>query len=171
MEKVDRQSVCQESQFDLVYQEQVKPLYHFIYYKCGDQALAEDIVQEAFLKLWENCSKVRKDQAKSYLFTVARNLFLNKISRKKVALKFIQQLSNTQERENPETILRQKEFQDQLQAAINQLPENQQIVFLLSRIDKMKYREIAELLEISQKAVEKRMHKALLSLRALHKNI
>lgn len=171
MKKIDPQSICKEVNFDLVYKELVKPLYHFIYYKCGDQALAEDLVQEAFIKLWENCSKVKKKQAKAYLFTVARNLFLNKVSKKKVALKFIQQLDHRKEQENPETLLRQKEFQDQLQLAIHQLPENQRIVFLLSRIDQLKYREIAELLEISQKAVEKRMHKALISLRTLHKDI
>jgi RNA polymerase sigma-70 factor (ECF subfamily) len=45
------------------------------------------------------------------------------------------------------------------------LPEKQRLVFLLSRIEKMTYKEIAELLDISVKAVEKRMHKALVSLR------
>ena len=87
MEKKDPSSLCQEAQFDQVYQEHIKALYHFVYYKCGDQAMAEDTVQEAYLKLWENCSKVKKPQARAFLFTVARNLFFNKVKKAKVALK------------------------------------------------------------------------------------
>ena len=67
--------------------------------------------------------------------------------------------------------MEEQEFKNQLEKAIEALPENQREVFLMNRIDKMKYREIAEALGISQKAVEKRMHKALLELRKLTKKI
>ena len=171
MKKANSTSICQEVQFEQIYQNLVKGLYHFIYYKCGDKEMAEDIVQEAFLKLWENCAKVNTESAKGYLFTIAKHVFLNKIERKKVALKFENQIIASSEKENPAFILEQMEFQKQLEAAIDQLPDIQREVFLLNRIDKLKYREIAELLNISQKAVEKRMHNALLTLRKLHKNI
>ena len=52
-----------------------------------------------------------------------------------------------------------------MERAIYALPEGQRLVFLMNRIDKRKYREIAEELGISQKAVEKRMHQALVTLR------
>ena len=55
--------------------------------------------------------------------------------------------------------------------AIADLPENQRIVFLMNRLDKKTYKEIAELLDISVKAVEKRMHKALKELRKVHKRV
>jgi len=64
-----------------------------------------------------------------------------------------------------------KEFDQKLQAAIGQLSDGEKEVFLMHRIDGFKYREIAELLEISQKAVEKRMHKALIKLRKIIKGI
>lgn len=171
MEKAKTSSICQEPQFDQVYKDQVKGLYHFIYYKCGDKALAEDLVQEAFLKLWENCSKIQPAQAKAFLYTTIKNLFLNKVDKKKVVLKFIRQLVRSNDQESPEFLLEQKEFQERLYQAIHQLPENQREVFLMNRIEKLKYREIAERLGISQKAVEKRMHKALLTMRDLHKKI
>jgi len=41
--------------------------------------LSEDVAQDAFVKLWENCGKVTREKAKSYLFTIANNLFLNKV--------------------------------------------------------------------------------------------
>ena len=64
----------------------------------------------------------------------------------------------------PVPILKNPEFVSSSEA-ISDLPEKQKEVFLLSRIEKMKYREIAEMLEISVKAVEKRMHLALLEMK------
>ena len=72
--------------------------------------------------------------------------------------------------ELPEFVLREKEFQQELNDAINSLSEKQREVFLLNRIEKKKYREIAEMLGISQKAVEKRMHQAMLHLKSKIKN-
>jgi len=54
-----------------------------------------------------------------------------------------------------------------LEEAINSLPEGQREVFLLNRIEKHTYKQIAEMLDVSVKAIEKRMHKALLKLKTL----
>jgi len=67
--------------------------------------------------------------------------------------------------ETPEFVLEEKEFLDKLNKTIADLPEKQRVVFLLNRIDKKKYAEIAEMLDISVKAVEKRMSLALVTLR------
>ena len=73
--------------------------------------------------------------------------------------------------ENDEFLLEEKELKIALEKAIADLPEPQRIVFLLSRIDKKTYREIAEIIGISRQAVEKRMYKALDQLRKITKNI
>jgi RNA polymerase sigma-70 factor (ECF subfamily) len=164
-------SICEEHQFDHVYREHSKSLYNFIYYRSGNQELSNDLVQDAFLKLWTNCAKVKFEQAKSFLYTVARNAFLNKVERKKVALKFENQIQSKVNSESPDHILEQKEFQEKLEKGINSLTDGQREVFLMNRIDGLKYREIAELLDISQKAVEKRMHLALINLRKIHDQI
>lgn len=163
--------LCQESVFDQVYRDELQSLYRFIYYKCGQSDMAEDLTQEAFVKLWENCSKVEQEKVKAFLFTVARNLFINIVNRKKVALRFQKEQIESSGPDTPAFLLEQQEFQVRLEKAINELTEEQREVFLMNRIDGLKYREIAELLGISQKAVEKRMHKALIRLRELHKNI
>jgi RNA polymerase sigma factor (sigma-70 family) len=68
-------------------------------------------------------------------------------------------------------VLEEKEFHQQLLEVIAELPEGAREVFMLNRMDGLKYREIAEMLGISQKAVEKRMHRALTTLRELHPSI
>lgn len=159
-------SVCEQSVFEKVFNTHSKTLRNFIYFKCGDADQADDLVQDAFVKLWNNCAKVSFEKAKSYLYTVANNAFLNEVAHKKVVLKYQKSVTNVATHENPEFIYREKEFQKELDKAIANLSEKQREVFLLNRIEKKKYREIAEMLGISVKAVEKRMHGALVSLRS-----
>ena len=68
--------------------------------------------------------------------------------------------------EDPHFILRTKEFREKLETAISNLPDGQREAFLLNRIDKLTYKEIAHLLEISTTAVENRMTKALIKLKS-----
>ena len=67
--------------------------------------------------------------------------------------------------EDPEFLILESEFMEKLNAAISALPDKQREVFLMNRIEKLKYREIAEIQGVTQKAIEKLMHKALLKLR------
>ena len=132
----------------------------YLYYKSSDIELSEDFAQEAFLKLWENLEKVNNKTVKSYLYTIANNLFKNHYNRKKVEFRFISNLSESNT-ESPEFLLELKEFDKLLQSALAKIPEKSRIVFLMNRIDKLTYSEIAERLQLSVKAIEKRMKKAL----------
>ena len=161
----NNKSVCESKVFENVFNTHSKALHNFMYYKCGDADLAQDFVQESFVKLWQNCAKVVFDKAKSYLFTVANNLFLNNVAHKKVVLKHQQRGAKHHTNEDPSFLMEEQEFMVKLQDAIADLPEKQREVFLLNRIDKKKYREIAELLNVSIKTVEKRMSLALKTLR------
>ena len=67
--------------------------------------------------------------------------------------------------------MEEDEFKTRLEAAIGELPETQREVFLMNRIDKMTYNEIAEALGVSVKAIEKRMGKALKTLRSKIKEL
>ncbi len=166
MSKDPTKSVCEQKNFELIFNQHSQTLRNYIYYKCGDTQQAEDIVQEAYIKLWDNCAKIFFEKAKSFLYTVANNRFLNEVAHKKVVLQH-QKRSITPDRTNetPQFILEEEEFYIKLKKAIADLPEKQREVFLLSRIDKKKYAEIADIVGISVKAVEKRMSKALLTLR------
>jgi RNA polymerase sigma-70 factor (ECF subfamily) len=157
-------NVCEEQLFSTLFRANSKVIFNYIYYKFGNEEKAHDAVQEAFMKLWENCGKVSPSKAKSYLYTVANNLSLNVIKAEKVRLRHATsslEVSN----ESPEYLLEEKQYQEKLESALGALPENQRTTFLLNRIDGKKYAEIAELEGISVKAVEKRMHLALKTLR------
>jgi RNA polymerase sigma-70 factor (ECF subfamily) len=156
---------CNEKKFTSFYLEHSTLLFNYIFYKCGNTELAEDIVQEAFIKIWNNCSKIIPTKAKSFLFTIATNLFLNEYTRSKVVINFKNLIKKDFTNESPEYILEEKEFEEKLQKAISNLSEAQRVAFLMHRIDGKKYKEIAETLGISVKAVEKRIHNALLNLR------
>ena len=135
---------------------------------------AEDIVQDAFIKLWDNCSKVTTATAKSYLFKIAINKSTSALRHNSVKLKHqkeVKHINNSISNQSPEYLLEEKEFKIRLEKAISALPNRQREVFLLNRIEKKTYREIAELSGVSVKAIEKLMHKALLKLRANIKNI
>ncbi|MDO3694021.1 RNA polymerase sigma-70 factor [Wenyingzhuangia sp. chi5] len=159
-------SVCEAKIYESIYKKYSKSLYNFMYFKCGDPDRANDLVQESFIKLWNNCAKVIYEKAKSYLYTIANHQFLNEVAHFKVKLKYEQHHNKDDSNiESPDFLLEEKEFMDKLQKALDELTPAEREVFLLNRIENKKYREIAEMLDISVKAVEKRMHKALLKLR------
>jgi RNA polymerase sigma-70 factor (ECF subfamily) len=157
--------------FAKIYDEWVQAIFNFLFYRCGNRAVAEDYTQEVFIKYWDKMDKVDAGKEKSYLFTIAKNIIINQIAHKQVVIKFEQNFNTHTKPDNPEFILEMKEFDVKLQNAIGGLTEGEREVFLMNRIDGYKYREIAELLAISQKAVEKRMHKALIKLRKVVEKI
>ncbi len=161
-------SVCQEKVFQEIYEANVKPLRNFLYYKLGDLEKACDFAQEAFTKLWINCTKVIFEKSKSYLFTTANRIFLDEVDHQKVVLKFEKRSDTKSARMefNPEFMYRETEFKAKLERCISTLSEKQRAAFLLSRIDKMSYKEIAISLDINIKTVEKHVSNALKSLKS-----
>ncbi|RZJ70928.1 sigma-70 family RNA polymerase sigma factor [Flavobacterium sp.] len=172
MDNCSIHGVCEESLFSKIFRQHAKSLRNYIVYKFGDDEKAQDVTQDAFAKLWENCADVPQEKAKSYLYTVANNAALNKIAHKKVVLAYAQTTSvRAVTTESPEFVYEEEEFRNKLQNAIGNLSEAQRTAFLMNRIDGKKYHEIAEILEISVKAVEKRISGALVSLRREIKSI
>jgi RNA polymerase sigma-70 factor (ECF subfamily) len=159
-------SLCDEMYFNEFYTSHIQSASNFAYYKSGDKSTSLDLAQEAFIKIWENCAKIEFTKAKSYLFTVVNNLFLNIVKHKKVVLEYAKSSPYLDvDNQSPDYLLEEEEFKDKLKNAIADLTQGEREVFLMNRIDGKKYREIAEMLEISQKAVEKRMSSALKKLR------
>jgi RNA polymerase sigma-70 factor (ECF subfamily) len=159
-------STCDELVFDALYKKHSKDLFGYLYYKYGGSSDPEDKVQEAFLKLWNNCRKVPPEKAKSFLYKVANNLTLNTLSRKKTRNNYNALFkTNNIDRENPEFILETKEYLEKLQAALATLTEAQRVAFMMNKVEGKKHKEIAEFLGISTKAVEKRLYGAIKKLK------
>ena len=167
MKEPDENNVCAENTFQSLFLGLAKPLRNFLIYKGSESGQADDIVQESFIKLWENCKKVIPEKAKSYLYTLASNSFKNEMAHLKVRLKYVNSNPTSDKMiETPEFKMEENEFKERLENAISEMPVTQRDVFLMNRIDKMTYAEIAETLGVSVKAIEKRMGKALKHLRS-----
>lgn len=137
-----------------------------MYFKTGNPALSDDIVQETFVKFWENRKKVRPETLKTLLYTIATNLIRNEFKHNQVVYRFERNAQQPQLSEGADHNLLSDEFNNKLQKALAQIPENARIVFLMNRIEGLTYSEIAVRLGLSVKAIEKRMSEAIAVLRS-----
>jgi RNA polymerase sigma-70 factor (family 1) len=166
MDNTSTTGVCDELIFSTFFKSHVKSLRNYLYFKFGNEEKANDITQDSFIKLWENCKNVPLEKAKSYIYTIASNASLNEIAHQKVVLRYAQSnTGNDRTNLNPEFLIEEDQFKQKLEKAIDKLTEAQRTAFLLHRIEGKKYQEIADMLGISVKAVEKRIHGALVTLR------
>lgn len=158
-------NICDKTRFNTFFKSHYKDLNNFLYYKFGERLNPQDKMQEAFVKLWENCKKVAPDKAKAYVYRVATNLMLNEVAHQKVVLKHQEIKPKEYTNISPEFLLEEKEYLQKLENAIANLTEAERVAFMMNRIDGKRFNEIAELLGISRKAVEKRVYGALKKLR------
>ncbi|MFZ6050814.1 RNA polymerase sigma factor [Halocola ammonii] len=149
------------SDYREVFDEYYDAIRNFLYFKTYDEGVAEDIAQDTFVKLWENRAKIDRTTIKSYLYTIANNLAINSLKRQQLRYKFENSTSRKVESQSPEFIAEMKEYEEKVNLVISEMTEGSREVFLMNRIEGLKYKEIAERIGISVKAVEKRMSKAL----------
>ncbi|WP_297087354.1 sigma-70 family RNA polymerase sigma factor [uncultured Draconibacterium sp.] len=155
----------EKREFITLFNEMFQPVKNYVYYKVGDIEVAEDIAQDAFTKVWEKRSEIRLKTVRSLLYTIASNLCKNRFEHQQVVFEFANNYNRNKWEVSPEFELELKEFNAKLQLELGRLSEKNRTVFLMNRIDGFTYREIAENLEISVKAVEKRMKNALTELK------
>lgn len=150
-----------ENWFKDVFDDNYEYIRNYLFYLSGDIELAEDLVQDVFLKLWEKRESIKNESVRAFLFSIARNDFLKSHRKKNYDLKFRSTYFEQIENKSPEYLLELKEFDQKLQKTIAGMPEKCRVVYLMSRIDEMTYTEIAKNLKVTVKAVEKQMSKAL----------
>jgi len=154
------QTVCEEEVFSTIYRNFSKDVHDYLYYKFGNQIDINDVIQNVFIKLWDNCKKVSPGKARAFLFTIAKNLMLNELKHKKIILGYQKITSRNYTNETPEFLLEEKQFLVKYQAALGKLSEEQRVVFSLSKIEGKKLTEIAEMLNLTKKVVEYRLYTA-----------
>ena len=156
--------------FDELFRHYSKPLFYYAA-KFVDEEAARDIVQDVFVKLWADQEIVIRQSLNALLFTMVRNSCLQNLEKQKVRNKYIEsaklkiQQEELQYYNHEKTSLIELELENKLNEVLNRLPERCRQIFILSRFEKMKNKEIAEKLGISVKAVEKQLTKALASIR------
>jgi len=150
-----------EVEYRKAFDEYFVSLRNFLYFKTSDEGLSEDLAQDAFVKLWENRDRIDKKTLKSYLYTIGGNLAINYMKRRQLQFKFQRVQTDRNSKETPEFLMQMREYEQKLKEVIALMPDGSREVFLMNRLEDMKYKEIAERLGISVKAIEKRMSKAL----------
>ncbi|MFM9984478.1 MAG: sigma-70 family RNA polymerase sigma factor [Flavobacteriales bacterium] len=149
------------AEYQAIFKEFFKPIRNFIYFKCSDMDMAEDLAQDTFLKLWETRSRIDKRTVKAYLYTIAQNNTINQLKRKQLMYKFMKKPASDRDYDTPEKLAEMNQYEEKLAAVIAGLPDGGREVFLMNRLEDLTYNEIAERLGLSVKAIEKRMSKVL----------
>ncbi len=113
------------------------------------------------MRIWDKQMDINPKTVKGLLFKIAGDLFITRYHREKIAFNFFSVYEPDMESLTPEEELNFQELKNAYDIALKSMPEKQRVVFLMSRIDGLKYKEIAEHLGLTVKAVEKRMGLAL----------
>ncbi|WP_319482021.1 sigma-70 family RNA polymerase sigma factor [uncultured Draconibacterium sp.] len=154
-----------KEEFKKLFDEHFNQVRNYMFYRSGDTELATDIAQETFLKIWEKQNKIDDDRVKGLLFKIANNLFVSYYRKEKRSFEFFKHYEPDENTRNPEEDLVFEQLKENYSYALKRMPEKQRTVFLMSRVDQLTYNEIAEMVGVSVKAVEKRMRLALHFLR------
>ncbi len=130
-----------------------------------DEDEANDIVQEAYIKLWEHKNEVELVKAKAWLFTTAYRIMLNKIKRDKKTESM--ELENFEE---PYTINNSFELKQLIDNSLESLPELQKSIVLLRDLEGYNYKEIGDMLNLSESQVKVYLFRARKKLKDVLKN-
>ncbi|WP_163710651.1 RNA polymerase sigma factor [Mangrovibacterium lignilyticum] len=149
---------------NLLYNQYSKRLYQFIYRYLKTEADTLDLIQEVFIKLWSNRSRLQNDSnLESYLFTIAKNSIISTF-RKKISEKdYFDYIKHKAVNTNSLATEKQVDFDllsDEIDKLIDQLPKQRQLIFKLSKEKGYSNKMIAEQLKISIKTVEDHITKA-----------
>lgn len=153
--------------FKMIYYTHFDDLRRYLIYRSGDQDLSGDIAQNVFMKVWTKKIELASGNIKSLLFKMATDEFISHIRRKKVERAYSDSidLRLLQESDNGDDELKDKK--EQFKKALNQLPEKQRTALLMNKMQGLTYEEIAESLNLSEKAIEKRISQALGTLKQI----
>ena len=158
----------EEKQLEIIFKENFQRLYGYAYTIVKNELVAEEMVQNVFLRIWEKRDVTNiTASATAYLYKSVYHECLNHLRHRKVQESFLSYASRSQEFYSPAASekVQLSELQQELQQALNELPEQCRTIFQMSRFEELKYREIADRLHLSVKTVENQIGKALKILR------
>lgn len=156
-----------QQEFKVCFDQYFGPLRDYLYYRSGDEALATDLTQDAFMRIWEKQYPYEGQRTSNLLFKIANDFLKSHWRHQQVEAKHLERLP-LQFEDDTAASAADQQLKQRYEKALALLSEKQRTAFLLSRMNGWTYSEIAEHLTISIKAVEKRIHQAL---QALRKNL
>jgi RNA polymerase sigma-70 factor (family 1) len=175
VEKHDDNNLIQSLQkgnvaaFDSLFEVYSPKLYGFALKYFKNEGDSEELVQEVFVKVWENRQKLKSELSfKSYLFTIALNQIRKHFNKKAISLRYIQSLQQDPEFENIQPIYdyNYESILQQINLIIEQMPPRRREIFLKSKLEGKSSKEIATELNISAGTVDNHVSEALRFIRS-----
>lgn len=170
---LSRLSSGDEKAFEKLFKSYYPRLYGYAIRYINDPEVARDILQECFMRFWEQRNQLKNISLTSYLFTMVRNSCLNHLKHLSIVdnhkLKYLSKVEGDERLYywdfglSSDQQLIYDELQNEIEKALDKLPDRCREVFIMSRFKDKKNREIAEELGISTTAVEKHISKALIA--------
>jgi RNA polymerase sigma-70 factor (ECF subfamily) len=156
--------------FEELFRRYSKPLFYYAA-KFVEDEVARDIVQDVFTKLWSHQTIIIKQSLNALLFKMVRNGCLQHLEKQKVRIRYLEMTKITLQEDElryymeESSSLMEQELDNRLNEVIHNLPGRCKQIFRLSRFENKRNKEIAEELQISLKAVEKQLTKAMATIR------
>jgi len=147
-------------EFKNLYNHYFESIRNYVFYRSGNKDLASDISQETFIKVWKKRSEINKENIKALLYKISRDEFVSWIRKEKLNKQYVQQLSKFETEDNNDDE-NKKTRKLKFEKLLKKMSEKQRVVLLMSKREGLTNKEISNYLEISLKAVEKRMTQAL----------
>jgi len=148
--------------FDGLYRRYAPDVFRFALCLSGDRGEAEDITSETFVRAWTASDRIRAATVKGYLFTIARNLFLQSLRKRSRFVAIPETLPDPGA--GPQAKAERDSELAAVLRALQRLPEIDRAALLMRAADEMTYDEIARALGISLASVKVRIHRARLAL-------
>jgi len=154
--------------FSALYKKYAQDVFRFALYLSGERSEAEDITSETFVRAWTAPGEIRTETVKAYLFTIARNLFVQKLRKKKRQVELDEELHDTQP--GPDAQAEDKAELEAVLAGLQKLPEIDRAALLMRAFDDMPYEEISRALALPLSTVKVKIHRARLALAGIREN-
>jgi len=137
----------------------------YLLYRGAQKDQATDLAQDVFMRIWEKKLDIEQKTALRLLYKIAGDMFISRYRREVLEMNYLKNLKTDSSDYSTENQVKYSELLSKYSKALTALSEKQRSVFLMSRMEGLKYQEIAERLNISVKTVEKRMSIALTHLK------
>lgn len=162
--------------FELLLKKDFKPVFNFLLQITKDKAIAEDLTQETFIKVWKNIRRFDPEKKfKTWLFTIAKNTAFDYFKKKKTIpfSNFIDDEGNnrieniTEETILPDEILNRQESIENFEKILSKLPDHYQIILKMRYKEDFSLREISEILNKPYNTIKSSHRRALLALKKI----
>ena len=151
--------------FQELYHRYAGDVYRFSFWLCGDSDDAKDITSETFVRVWTSEKETRMDSVKAYLFTIARNLFLQQKRRKKKFSPIAEEMHDATIQ--TEQLVENRSELEQTLAALQTLPEIDRTLLIMRTYNEISYENIAKATGLTISTVKVKIFRARIKLSSL----